>query len=99
MVGPGRFELPTSRLSSARSNQLSYEPLPEGQMYCLRLSVSDREGMRWRRQTGCQGGETGDGESPLSNADVLLSFRRRHVIGLLTSVSIVRILRKEVIQP
>ena len=26
MVGPGRFELPTSRLSSARSNQLSYEP-------------------------------------------------------------------------
>jgi hypothetical protein len=26
VVGPGRFELPTSRLSSARSNQLSYEP-------------------------------------------------------------------------
>ena len=26
MVGPGRFELPTSRLSSARSNQLSYRP-------------------------------------------------------------------------
>jgi hypothetical protein len=26
LVGPGRFELPTSRLSSARSNQLSYEP-------------------------------------------------------------------------
>ena len=29
MVGPGRFELPTSRLSSARSNQLSYEPVPK----------------------------------------------------------------------
>ena len=29
VVGPGRFELPTSRLSSARSNQLSYEPVPE----------------------------------------------------------------------
>jgi hypothetical protein len=28
MVGLGRFELPTSRLSSARSNQLSYKPLP-----------------------------------------------------------------------
>ena len=27
MVGLGRFELPTSRLSSARSNQLSYRPL------------------------------------------------------------------------
>jgi hypothetical protein len=25
-VGPGRFELPTSRLSGVRSNQLSYEP-------------------------------------------------------------------------
>jgi hypothetical protein len=27
VVGLGRFELPTSRLSSARSNQLSYKPL------------------------------------------------------------------------
>ena len=28
MVGLGRLELPTSRLSSARSNQLSYKPRP-----------------------------------------------------------------------
>ena len=28
MVGPERFELSTSRLSSARSNQLSYGPMP-----------------------------------------------------------------------
>ena len=28
LVGLGRFELPTSRLSSARSNQLSYKPSP-----------------------------------------------------------------------
>ena len=28
MVGLGRFELPTSRLSGVRSNQLSYRPLP-----------------------------------------------------------------------
>ena len=28
LVGLGRFELPTSRLSSARSNQLSYKPAP-----------------------------------------------------------------------
>ena len=27
MVGRGRLELPTSRLSSARSNQLSYRPV------------------------------------------------------------------------
>ncbi len=26
MVGPGRLELPTSRLSGVRSNHLSYEP-------------------------------------------------------------------------
>jgi hypothetical protein len=30
MVGLGRFELPTSRLSSARSNQLSYRPGKRG---------------------------------------------------------------------
>src|SRR4051812_9784956 len=28
VVGLGRLELPTSRLSSARSNQLSYKPVP-----------------------------------------------------------------------
>ncbi len=28
LVGLGRLELPTSRLSSARSNQLSYKPKP-----------------------------------------------------------------------
>lgn len=27
-MGPGRVELPTLRLSGARSNQLSYEPIP-----------------------------------------------------------------------
>ena len=36
-MGPGRLELPTSRLSGVRSSQLSYEPvnfsrLPKGQM-------------------------------------------------------------------
>jgi hypothetical protein len=30
LVGLGRLELPTSRLSSARSNQLSYKPEPLG---------------------------------------------------------------------
>ena len=28
IVGLGRFELPTSRLSGVRSNQLSYRPVP-----------------------------------------------------------------------
>ena len=30
MVGPGRLELPTSRLSGVRSNHLSYGPVPPG---------------------------------------------------------------------
>jgi hypothetical protein len=34
MVGLGRLELPTSRLSSARSNQLSYKPLTRGAKIC-----------------------------------------------------------------
>ncbi len=40
VVGLGRLELPTSRLSSARSNQLSYKPLTllpeEGSETCSR---------------------------------------------------------------
>ena len=40
VVGLGRLELPTSRLSSARSNQLSYKPLTllpvEGSGTCSR---------------------------------------------------------------
>ena len=32
VVGLGRLELPTSRLSSARSNQLSYKPLTRGNL-------------------------------------------------------------------
>src|SRR5688572_6136393 len=34
VVGLGRFELPTSRLSSARSNQLSYRPIVDGLQSC-----------------------------------------------------------------
>src|SRR5690242_13987990 len=39
MVGLGRFELPTSRLSSARSNQLSYKP---------KTTAPDVGSMAWR---------------------------------------------------
>ena len=34
VVGLGRLELPTSRLSSARSNQLSYKPLTREALTC-----------------------------------------------------------------
>ena len=40
VVGLGRLELPTSRLSSARSNQLSYKPLTRGA--CQRAPVCTR---------------------------------------------------------
>jgi hypothetical protein len=40
MVGLGRLELPTSRLSSARSNQLSYKPLTRGA--CMRTAGAER---------------------------------------------------------
>jgi hypothetical protein len=41
MVGLGRLELPTSRLSSARSNQLSYKPeaMPAGACKKLRAKA------------------------------------------------------------
>jgi hypothetical protein len=35
MVGLGRLELPTSRLSSARSNQLSYRPEKGNSLCCV----------------------------------------------------------------
>src|ERR1700722_8987223 len=40
VVGLGRLELPTSRLSSARSNQLSYKPPTRGA--CSRAPVRTR---------------------------------------------------------
>src|SRR5438067_9411835 len=45
LVGLGRLELPTSRLSSARSNQLSYKPLTlfqKGAGACSRTTGSHR---------------------------------------------------------
>ena len=45
LVGLGRLELPTSRLSSARSNQLSYKPLtliPKGKRELARAQPASR---------------------------------------------------------
>ena len=39
LVGQGRFELPTSRLSSARSNQLSYWPETEIQTFKAQTKI------------------------------------------------------------
>ena len=53
MVGLGRLELPTSRLSSARSNQLSYKPdeaSSSGPRTCAHEPRRKKEGKRRRRQ-------------------------------------------------
>ena len=42
VVGLGRLELPTSRLSSARSNQLSYKPLTRGALVCASHGIERR---------------------------------------------------------
>ena len=60
VVGLGRLELPTSRLSSARSNQLSYKPDEASRANCepVFAAPTEKEGKRRRRQ-----------ESPLSEDD------------------------------
>jgi hypothetical protein len=58
LVGLGRFELPTSRLSSARSNQLSYKPVIPCEDHPLgpaasspTASAGDDAGTRTRQNT------------------------------------------------
>jgi hypothetical protein len=41
LVGPGRVERPTSRLSGVRSNHLSYEPVPENRNQKSGIRKSD----------------------------------------------------------
>src|SRR6266576_2411265 len=52
LVGLGRLELPTSRLSSARSNQLSYKPLTlflKGSGACPRATGFTPDGQHKRK--------------------------------------------------
>ena len=48
VVGLGRLELPTSRLSSARSNQLSYKPPTRGDMFARNGLTPDASRSPWR---------------------------------------------------
>jgi hypothetical protein len=60
VVGPGRFELPTSRLSSARSNQLSYEPgSVDPPSTRPPQQGQTRAWLSFRIGKGCAGGGTG----------------------------------------
>ena len=71
VVGPDRFELSTSRLSSARSNQLSYGPSPAA---CVRSRPCERDPRpswartpipRARREPELQEKRNEDGDAPL----------------------------------
>ena len=58
LVGLGRLELPTSRLSSARSNQLSYKPGTQGQAPVpkpIRTVLRPREKEKRRRRCSANG--------------------------------------------
>ena len=69
VVGPGRFELPTSRLSSARSNQLSYEP------ECSSV-FADREGRDAPAAAGSRSRDRGLSSPGVSPADLIVSARK-----------------------
>jgi hypothetical protein len=63
LVGLGRFELPTSRLSGVRSNQLSYRP-----SQCV-LIGNDLAGHINRRRIDCQRAGTGRADSLKTEQD------------------------------
>ena len=56
VVGPGRLELPTSRLSGVCSNQLSYRPLKRFALTWRNPKVSSQAGSRSSRSTSTVGG-------------------------------------------
>src|SRR5471032_85119 len=68
VVGLGRLELPTSRLSSARSNQLSYKP-DEASSSGLQPDGANHDGKRK--------GNEGGGTAPLSKCRSLGNSRER----------------------
>ncbi len=65
MVGPGRLELPTSRLSGVRSNQLSYGPsgsaLKPAQTIDLGLAIAPRGPQTLRARRRSRGKRNEDG--------------------------------------
>src|SRR6185312_5867049 len=106
MVGPGRFELPTSRLSSARSNQLSYEPgsLEHAKARSCFGSGRDTPAAAWLRSMMDPRGSVS--RTPAPNDRVPVDLRELHPsVGVFgrpsegVSAFMTGVLRKEVIQP
>jgi hypothetical protein len=93
LVGLGRFELPTSRLSSARSNQLSYKP------QALKVPNAARD-----RQKNAGAGSSGmKKEKRRRRCPAISGLTSRHLFQSDPMRARMRtrriILRKEVIQP
>ena len=87
MVGPGRLELPTSRLSGVRSNHLSYGP--SGGL-AIASTAAQVQGTSPQRRRGGKRNEDGD----VPHHEWCLWRARRD-----REISLRPILRKEVIQP
>ena len=114
MVGLGRLELPTSRLSSARSNQLSYRPdiraKKAGQALIKGAPAkqgsktrNDKHVFRLLNLEGIRGRRTHPSADPLlSNPDIRpgrSSMSKSNIQRLDKPNLTRRFLRKEVIQP
>ena len=88
-MGLGRLELPTSRLSSARSNQLSYKP----ELYARPASFAGRLVLEEER-------ETKTAVVPQDRPDWPFCSKRSRKRQITSDRRLLRIvLRKEVIQP
>ena len=68
MVGPGRVERPTSRLSGVRSNHLSYEPIKVRFLITQQTHIPMDAGLNGRK------GNEGGGKL----AVCLVSFEKTH---------------------
>ena len=84
VVGPGRLELPTSRLSSARSNRLSYGPRAAGQAMRARprlavcatdckngLTLGEEGGAAAKLKRARDRKKTATGESPAAGTSLI----------------------------
>jgi hypothetical protein len=106
VVGLGRLELPTSRLSSARSNQLSYKPLTTRGRMCTHPiaqmphgaapgACSSAKKEKRRRRCPAYGAHQSGDRWPLNVSEEIREIASSEDETIVPRI----ILRKEVIQP
>ena len=94
MVGLGRVELPTSRLSGVRSNHLSYRPARPTRRPAGR---SAQMSIRAERETRTASSAVGRPKTPTCSEGFRMPSRLRSRMSRLRTIG--NVLRKEVIQP